>query len=90
MTRMIGEVQVDYRLDHYKFVPVDYELTPEDEAMLQQPGYFMSYGSDTVIEQDNHSLTWVKDGIDYSILDSGAKENPDTLFAMAEELILAE
>ena len=90
MTRMVGEVQVDYRLDHYKFVPVDYELTPEDEAMLKQPGYFMSYGSDTVIEQDNHSLSWVQDGINYHILDSGAKETPDTLFAMAEELILAE
>lgn len=90
MTLMVGEVQVEYRLDHYKFVPVDYELTPEDEAMLKQPGYYLSYGSDTVIEQDNHSLSWVKDGIDYSILDSGAKETPDVLFAMAEELILAE
>ena len=90
MTRMVGEVQVEYRLDHYKFVPEDYELTPEDKAMLEQPGYYLSYGSDTVIEQDNHSLTWVKDGVNYHILDSGAKENPDTLFAMAEELILAE
>ena len=90
LTQMVGEVQVDYRLDHYKFVPVDYELTSEDEAMLEQPGYYMSYGSDTVIEQDNHSLTWVKDGVSYHILDSGAEETPDTLFAMAEELILAE
>ena len=90
MTRMVGEVQVEYRLDHYKFVPEDYELTPEDEAMLEQPGYYLSYGSDTVVEQDNHSLTWVKDGVNYHILDSGAKETPDTLFAMAEALILTE
>ena len=90
MTRMIGDVQVDYQLDHYKFVPEDYELTSEDKAMLEQPGYYLSYGSDTIIEQDNHSLTWVKDGVNYHILDSGAKELPDTLFAMAEELILTE
>ncbi len=90
MSRMVGEVQVEYRLDHYKFVPEDYELTPEDKAMLEQPGYYLSYGSDTVIEQDNHSLTWVKDGVNYHILDSGAKETPDALFAMAEALILAE
>ena len=90
LTRMIGEVQVDYRLDHYKFVPEDYELTPEDKAMLEQPGHYLSYGADTVTEQDNHSLSWVKDGISYHLLDSGAKETPDTLFAMAEELILAE
>ena len=90
MTQVIGEVQVDYQLDHYKFVPEDYELTPEDEAMLKQPGYYLSYGADAVTEQDNHSLTWVKDGVSYHILDSGAKENPDALFAMAEELILAD
>jgi len=90
MTRMIGDVQVEYRLDHYKFVPEDYELTSEDKAMLEQPGYYLSYGSDTVIEQDNHSLAWVKDGVNYHILDSGAREIPDTLFAMAEELIQAE
>ena len=90
MTRMIDDVQVEYRLDHYKFVPEDYELTPEDEAMLNQPGYYLSYGADTVTEQDNHSLTWVKDGINYHILDSGAEETPDVLFAMAEELILTE
>lgn len=90
MSRVMEEVQVDYRLDHYKFVPVDYELTPEDEAMLKQPNYFLSYGSDTVVEQDNQTLAWVKDGVAYSILDSGAKETPDVLFAMAEELILAE
>ena len=90
MTRMVGEVQVEYRLDHYKFVPEDYELTPEDKAMLQQPGYYLSYGSDTVVEQDNQTLSWVKDGVDYSILDSGAKETSDALFAMAEEIFLAE
>ena len=90
LTQMVGEVQVEYRLDHYKFVPEDYELTPEDEAMLEQPGYYLSYGSDTVTEQDNHSLAWVKDGVSYHILDSGAEETPDTLFTMAEELILTE
>lgn len=90
MTRMVGEVQVEYRLDHYKFVPEDYELTAEDEAMLQQPGYYLSYGADTVTEQDNQNVAWVKDGVSYSILDSGAKETPDALFAMAEALILAE
>ena len=89
-TRMIGDVQVEYRLDHYKFVPEDYELTPEDKAMLEQPGYYLSYGSDTVTEQDNHSLSWVTDGVNYHILDSGTEETPDTLFAMAEELILTE
>ena len=89
-TRMVGDVQVRYQLDHYKFVPPDYQLTAEDEAMLEKPGYYLSYGSDTVQEQDNQSVTWVKDGVRYHLLDSGAEETPETLFAMAEALILAE
>lgn len=88
-TRTIGDIQVIYTVSHYKIVPVDYELTAQDEAMLEQPGYFLSYGSDTVEEMDNATLIWEKDGIRCSILDMGAKESPDTLMAMAEELILA-
>lgn len=88
--RTVDGVQINYQLDHYKFVPPDYQLTAEDEAMLEKPGYYLSYGSDTVEEQDNHSVSWVKDGVSYHLLDSGAKETPETLFAMAEALILAE
>ena len=32
-------------------------------------------------------LCWQKDGIRYSFMDSGAKVTPQTLFAMAKELM---
>lgn len=87
MTRTMGKIQVNYVVSHYKFVPEDYELTEEDQAMLQKPGYFLSYGSDAVEEMDNAHVIWEQDGIRYSILDMGANEEPETLMAMAEELI---
>lgn len=88
--RTIGNVPVKYAVSHYKFVPEDYELTAEDQAMLEQPGYFLSYGSDTVEEMDNATLIWELDGIRGSILDMGTRETPDALMEMAAELIPAK
>lgn len=88
-TRRIGEVILCYRVDHYKFVPADYAQTEADKIWLQQPGNFMSYGSDTVQETDIAFLTWEKDGIGYILMDSDASEPADSLFSMAEELILS-
>lgn len=86
-TRKLRGITVSYRVDHYKFVPADYELTESDEAMLQQPGNFLSYGSEEVSETDVAFLTWEKDGIRYILMDSDAQESPDSLFSMADELI---
>lgn len=87
LTRVIGDISVDYYLDHYKNVPPNYELTAEDELWEQQPGNFISYGVDEVEETDVSFLCWEKDGICYSIMDMGAQETPDTLFAMAAALM---
>lgn len=88
-TRRIGETVLCYRVDHYKFVPADYVQTEADKIWLQQPGNFMSYGSDTVQEEDVAFLTWEKDGICYTLMDTDASERPDSLFSMAEELVLS-
>lgn len=86
-TRRIGDVIVSYRVDHYKFVPADYELTEADEAWMKQPGNFLSYGSKEVGETKVAFLTWEKDGVCYILMDSDAQESPDSLFSMADELI---
>lgn len=88
-TRRIGETILCYRVDHYKLVPADYVQTEADKAWLQQPGNFMSYGSDTVQETMVAFLTWEKDGICYTLMDTDASEPADSLFSMAEELILS-
>ena len=86
-TRTIRGITTGYYLDHYKMVPTDYELTEADKRWEQQPGNFVSVGSDAVEETDAAFLCWEKDGICYSIMDMGAEETPDTLFSMAAELI---
>ena len=88
-TRRIGETVICYRVDHYKYVPADYELTQADQAMLDQPGWFLSYGAKTVDETDVAFTYWEKDGISYLLMDRDASEGSESMFSMAEELILS-
>ena len=75
-------------MDHYKFVPADYELTEADKAMMEQPGNFLSYGSDEVKEMDMSFVKWEKDGISYLLMDMDASETAESMFSIARELIL--
>ena len=86
-TAQIGGVTVTYYLDHYKFVPANHELTEAEKQWEAIPGNYISYGSEAVKETDVAFLCWEKDGIRYSLMDSGAKVTPQVLFAMAAELM---
>lgn len=86
-TARIGGVTVSYYRDHYKFVPVDYELSEAEKQWEAIPGNYISYGSDAVEDTDVGFACWEKDGVRYSIMDSGAKVSPQVLFAMAAELM---
>lgn len=54
---------------------------------MQQPGNYLSYGSDEVVESAFAFLNWKTAENDFSIADMTASINPDVLFAMAEEII---
>lgn len=86
-TAQIGGVTVSYQLDHYKFVPPDYQLSEAEKQWEAIPGNYISYGSEAVKDTDVAFLCWEKDGVRYTIMDSGAKVTPQTLFAMAKELM---
>ena len=86
-TAQIGGVTVSYHLDHYKFVPPDYQLSEAEKQWQEIPGNYISYGSEAVKDTDVAFLCWEKDGIRYSFMDSGAKVTPQVLFAMAKELM---
>lgn len=86
--RQFGDITLEYRLHHYKFVPADYVQTEKDKLWLQQPGNFMSYGSEKGISESNVAfLNWEKEGICYLLMDSDGSEAAQSLFSMAEELI---
>ena len=86
-TAQIGGVTVSYYRDHYKFVPANYELSEAEKQWEAIPGNYISYGTDAVEETDVAFACWEKDGLRYTIMDSGAKVTPQTLFAMAKELM---
>lgn len=86
-TKTVGGVTVNYYVDHYKFVPDGYEPSEEEQQWMQQPGNYLSYGSDEVVESAFAFLNWKTAENDFSIADMTAAINPDVLFAMAEEII---
>ncbi len=81
-----AEYDLYYSVDHYKFVPEDYELTEEDKANQEKPDYFISVGTDEVEETDVSYLTWSKDGNEYMLM-ATEEFSGDELFAMAEEIL---
>ena len=66
---------------------MNYELSEAEKQWEAIPGNYISYGSDAVEETDVAFACWEKDGVRYSIMDSGAKVSPQVLFAMAKELM---
>jgi len=89
-SRMVGAVTASYFVDHYKLVPAGYEWTQEDEKLARQPGYFISEGSglNAVQESEVALMTWEQDGICYTLMDMGAQETANQLFAIAGKLVL--
>lgn len=86
-SKTVGGVTLNYYVDHYKFVPDGYEPSEEEQQWMQQPGNYLSYGSDEVVESAFAFLNWKTAENDFSIADMTASINPDVLFAMAEEII---
>ena len=86
-SKTVGGVTLNYYVDHYKFVPDGYEPSEEEQQWMQQPGNYLSYGSDEVEESAFAFLNWKTAENDFSIADMTASINPDVLFAMAEEII---
>ena len=91
LTKSIEDIEVTYKTDTYKWVPAGYEPTEEDKINMERDDYFISEGGEDPISEGFVShVTWVQDGIYYSIMNAHGKTEPEVLFQMAEELILSE
>jgi len=89
-TREVNGVKLEYRMDHYWFLPASYEetgLTQEMQDWQKLPGHYITYGSDEPEQINMGFLTWEQDGLCYSLMDMNGVESPDTLFAMAAQLM---
>ncbi len=86
-SKTVGEITLNYYVDHYVFVPEGYKLSEEEQEWAQQPGNYISFGADTVEEQAFASLKWITPDGKFSFMEMGTSIAPDVLFAMAEEII---
>lgn len=73
-----------------KFVPVDYELTDEDRANIDNPNYNLAYGSSEIEIQESMHVEWVKDGVHYNMFGFDLTLSAEEMLDMAEEMISAE
>ena len=70
-----------------KLVPPDYKLTDDDKKAKENGELIFSYGSSKVEIKEVQSVTWVKDEIQYQLLQIDGKLTSDELVKMAEEIL---
>ena len=87
ITRVVDDVVLSYQAMPYKFVPVDYELTEEDQAALESGAVEISCGSDVVEEKTACGVTWTVDGVNHHLFGWDLTLGTDGMLDMAEELL---
>lgn len=70
-----------------KSVPADYQQTDADKKAEADGELIFSYGSSEVKIINVQSVTWVKDGVQYQLLQLNGKLSPEGLAEMAEEIL---
>lgn len=86
--RTVDGVTVSLSLDHYKVVPENYEQTEDDLARKAAGHYYISWGSDDIMEYDMAFADFAMDGVNYTLMDMYASDNSfGTLAQMAKEII---
>ncbi len=86
----IGETEVRIYRDHYKFVPEDYEKTPNDIAAEAGGHYYISFGADQTEERDIVSADVILNDVNYTFFfDNSAECSDEMLIQMASELLEA-
>ena len=85
--RDIGDVSVTYRSDDYLFIPEDYTLTADEQALMDANKIQVSVGSDAREEETYQHVTWQAGGIVYAINSFDTAFSAEDLFAFAEEVI---
>jgi hypothetical protein len=88
-TRQINDINIEYSLDTYKFVPEHYQLTEEDNANVEKGHYYITFGSDKdeVKVQQVSSLSWEDEGVNYLLQQFDRELTIDELTDMASEII---
>ncbi len=81
------EIASGYSSQDYKFVPPDYEKTAEDLAKEASGELMISYGSNTVEENNAENYMWADGDIYYSLTAFDAHLGEEAMKQMADELM---
>lgn len=80
-------IKIGFREDHYRFVPPNYQISAEEQAMMDAGELSMSYGSDQVEDKISQMVSWKDNGIRYDMLIWDSTLTAEDLAQMAGEII---
>lgn len=83
----IDDIDVYYFNYTNKLVPGDYQMTEEDKKAEENGELVFSYGMDEVTVSEVQSVSWLKDGMYYQLMQIDGKLSVDELAEMAKEII---
>ena len=89
ITESAGEIDgvpVEIRVDNYRLVPPDYQLSEEEKAAVDAGELMVSYGADKVKDVVIGSANFIMDGVLYCITDMN-HVSKSQLFEMAKAII---
>lgn len=86
-TATVGEIELTFRDTAYMFVPPGYEPTAEEKQAEADGDLVISVGTDEVEHRQFTSVSWSKDGMDYSLYGFDTGLDAQTMFDFAAEII---
>jgi len=78
---------LQYSSQLYKFVPPDYQLTPEDQVAQDNGSVTFSYGSEKVETSTFQFVRWTEGEVSYMLMAQNTQLSAEDLFGMAKEVI---
>ena len=85
--KTVKDTDIYYYSYTNKNVPAEYKLTDDDKKAEESGELVFSYGAEKVEIKNVQSVTWIKDGTQYQLLQIDGKLSADELSDMAEEVI---
>lgn len=85
--KTVKDTDIYYYSYTNKSVPAEYKLTDDDKKAEESGELVFSYGAEKVEIKNVQSVTWIKDGTQYQLLQIDGKLSADELSDMAEEVI---
>ena len=75
-----------YSKDHYRMVPPDYEISEEEQALIDEGSLVVSYGTDQVEDREYQFLCWENEGIHYILSVFDSRMTAENMAQMAGEM----